>query len=221
MRFDDEDDDDFRSSKKKKKTHERGKRDEFPEVSFGQGFESPKRDFGDKSFGDRPPRRDFGDRSFGDRPPRTDFGDRPPRRDFGDRPPRQDFGDRPPRRDFGDRPPRRDFGDRPPRQDFGDRPPRRDFGDRPPRRDFGDRPPRNDAPREDLPIIEGVVKFYNGERGFGFVSPQGGGEDVFIHISALQRAGIEKLEPNQKVSFQLLPDKFGKGPKAIKIKLLD
>lgn len=194
MRFDDEDDDDFRSSKKKKKTHERGKRDEFPEVSFGQGFESPKRDFGDKSFGDRPPRRDFGDRSFGDRPPRTDFGDRPPRRDFGDRPPRQDFGDRPPRRDFGDRPPRRDFGDR---------------------------PPRNDAPREDLPIIEGVVKFYNGERGFGFVSPQGGGEDVFIHISALQRAGIEKLEPNQKVSFQLLPDKFGKGPKAINIKLLD
>jgi CspA family cold shock protein len=72
-----------------------------------------------------------------------------------------------------------------------------------------------------LPVIEGVVKFYNGERGFGFVSPQGGGEDVFIHISALQRAGIEKLEPNQKVSFQLLPDKFGKGPKAINIKLLD
>ncbi|MCA0372411.1 MAG: cold-shock protein [Proteobacteria bacterium] len=68
--------------------------------------------------------------------------------------------------------------------------------------------------------MNGVVKFYNGERGFGFVSPEGGGADVFVHVSAVQRAGLEVLEPNQKITFQMLPDKFGKGPKAINIALI-
>ena len=135
---------------------------------------------------------------------------------FGDRPPRRDFGGGG-GGNFGDRPPRRDFGGGGGGGNYGDRPPRRDFGDRPPRRDFGGGGNEQNA---NLETINGVVKFFNGERGFGFVSPEGGGADVFVHISAVQRAGLEALEPNQKITFQMLPDKFGKGPKAINIGLI-
>jgi cold shock CspA family protein len=65
------------------------------------------------------------------------------------------------------------------------------------------------------------VKFFNGERGFGFITPDGGGADVFVHISAVQRSGFEALEPDQRLAFQTLPDRFGKGPKAINLSLLD
>ena len=65
------------------------------------------------------------------------------------------------------------------------------------------------------------MKFFNGERGFGFITPDGGGADVFVHISAVQRSGFEALEPDQRLAFQTLPDRFGKGPKAINLSLLD
>ena len=65
------------------------------------------------------------------------------------------------------------------------------------------------------------MKFFNGERGFGFITPDGGGADVFVHISAVQRSGFEALEPDQRIAFQTLPDRFGKGPKAINLSLLD
>jgi CspA family cold shock protein len=68
---------------------------------------------------------------------------------------------------------------------------------------------------------EGTVKFFNAERGFGFITPDGGGADVFVHISAVQRSGFEVLEPDQRLAFQTLPDRFGKGPKAINLSLLD
>jgi CspA family cold shock protein len=67
----------------------------------------------------------------------------------------------------------------------------------------------------------GTVKFFNGERGFGFITPDGGGADVFVHISAVQRSGLEALEPDQRLAFQTLPDRFGKGPKAINLSLID
>jgi len=223
MNFDD-DDGDFRPEDRKKKSRERGGKEGFdpnaePPPSFGE--RPPRRDFGGGgggNFGDRPPRRDFGGGGGGN------FGDRPPRRDFGGGG-GGNFGDRPPRRDFGGGGGGGSYGDRPPRRDFGgggggsygDRPPRRDFGDRPPRRDFGGGGNEQNA---NLETINGVVKFFNGERGFGFVSPEGGGADVFVHISAVQRAGLEALEPNQKITFQMLPDKFGKGPKAINIGLV-
>lgn len=81
----------------------------------------------------------------------------------------------------------------------------------------GDRPPR--APLGDPQ--DGVVKFFNGARGFGFITPDGGGADVFVHVSAVERAGLTQLVEGQKVNFQTLPDTKGKGPKAVNLKVLD
>ncbi len=81
-------------------------------------------------------------------------------------------------------------------------------GDRPPRQPLGD-------PQD------GVVKFFNGARGFGFITPDGGGADVFVHVSAVERAGLTQLVEGQKVNFQTLPDTKGKGPKAVNLKVND
>ncbi|MBW9115715.1 cold-shock protein [Rhizobium cauense] len=67
---------------------------------------------------------------------------------------------------------------------------------------------------------KGTVKFFNADKGFGFISPDGGGNDVFVHISALQASGIQSLRDGQKVSFDTEPDKRGKGPKAINLEVL-
>ena len=63
----------------------------------------------------------------------------------------------------------------------------------------------------------GTVKFFNTERGFGFIKPDNGGADIFVHISAGQASGLPGLEENQKVSFDTEPDKRGKGPKAVNL----
>jgi len=55
-------------------------------------------------------------------------------------------------------------------------------------------------------MIKGIVKFYNGQRGFGFIQPDDGGKDVFVHASALERAGIGNLVEGQKVSFDTALD---------------
>ena len=52
----------------------------------------------------------------------------------------------------------------------------------------------------------GTVKFYNGQKGFGFIQPDGGGKDVFVHATALERAGIRSLNEGQKVSFDTQED---------------
>jgi cold shock protein len=52
----------------------------------------------------------------------------------------------------------------------------------------------------------GKVKWFNGQKGFGFIAPDDGGNDVFVHISALERAGISHLNEGQKVSFELKAD---------------
>ncbi|MEZ5958131.1 MAG: cold-shock protein [Hyphomonadaceae bacterium] len=65
------------------------------------------------------------------------------------------------------------------------------------------------------------MKFFNGARGFGFITPDGGGADVFVHVSAVERAGLTQLVEGQKVNFQTLPDTKGKGPKAVNLKVLD
>jgi CspA family cold shock protein len=49
----------------------------------------------------------------------------------------------------------------------------------------------------------GTVKFFNTAKGFGFIQPEDGGKDVFVHISALQRAGLATLADNQRVSYEL------------------
>src|SRR3974390_2328069 len=63
----------------------------------------------------------------------------------------------------------------------------------------------------------GVVKFFNTERGYGFVKPDDGGRDVFVHITAVEAAGLKTLNEGQRISFDVEPDKKGKGPKAVNL----
>jgi CspA family cold shock protein len=65
--------------------------------------------------------------------------------------------------------------------------------------------------------MTGTVKFFNGERGYGFIKPDDGGRDVFVHITAVERAGLKGLNEGQKISFEVEPDKKGKGPKAVNL----
>jgi len=65
----------------------------------------------------------------------------------------------------------------------------------------------------------GVVKFFNSEKGFGFIKPDNGGTDIFVHISAVQASGLDSLDENQKVSFETEPDRRGKGPKAVNLNI--
>jgi CspA family cold shock protein len=53
----------------------------------------------------------------------------------------------------------------------------------------------------------GIVKFYNSQKGFGFIQPDSGGKDVFVHASALERAGMHSLNEGQKVSFDTQEDR--------------
>jgi CspA family cold shock protein len=59
-------------------------------------------------------------------------------------------------------------------------------------------------------MTTGVVKFFNTSKGFGFIAPDGGGKDVFVHITALQRSGIQSLDEGQKVSFETAPGRDGR-----------
>jgi cold shock protein len=56
----------------------------------------------------------------------------------------------------------------------------------------------------------GTVKFFNQTKGYGFISPDAGGKDVFVHISAVERAGLTGLSENQKVSYELAQGRDGK-----------
>lgn len=56
-------------------------------------------------------------------------------------------------------------------------------------------------------MIKGTVKFYNDQKGYGFIAPADGGRDVFVHASALERAGINGLREGQKVSFETAEDR--------------
>jgi cold shock protein len=57
-------------------------------------------------------------------------------------------------------------------------------------------------------MTTGTVKWFNGQKGFGFIQPNDGGNDVFVHISAVERAGLSGLAEGQKVSFELKTDKM-------------
>ena len=56
-------------------------------------------------------------------------------------------------------------------------------------------------------MIKGVVKFYNAQKGFGFIQPEDGSKDVFVHATALERAGMNGLNEGQKVSFDTQEDR--------------
>jgi CspA family cold shock protein len=67
--------------------------------------------------------------------------------------------------------------------------------------------------------VTGTVIFYNGERGYGFVRPDDGSRDVFIHSSAVERAGLKALTEGQRLRFDVESDKKGKGPKAVNLSI--
>ena len=62
----------------------------------------------------------------------------------------------------------------------------------------------------------GTVKFFNTSKGFGFIAPEGGGKDVFVHASAVEMAGMRGLAKGERVSFDIEPD--AKGSKATNLK---
>ena len=53
----------------------------------------------------------------------------------------------------------------------------------------------------------GTVKWYNSQKGFGFIQPDDGGKDAFVHVSAIERAGMADLREGQKISYELVTDK--------------
>jgi CspA family cold shock protein len=56
----------------------------------------------------------------------------------------------------------------------------------------------------------GTVKFFNADKGYGFIAPDGGGNDAFVHITAVERAGMQTLNQDQRVSYDLEEDRRGK-----------
>ena len=66
-------------------------------------------------------------------------------------------------------------------------------------------------------MTTGTVKFFNASKGFGFISPEGGGKDVFVHVSAVEAAGLRSLNEGQRVTFDVQPD--ARGAKAANLKL--
>jgi cold shock protein len=63
----------------------------------------------------------------------------------------------------------------------------------------------------------GTVKFFKTDKGYGFIQPDDGSADIFVHITAVERAGLKSLNRGQRLSFEIEPDKKGKGPKAVNL----
>ncbi len=68
-------------------------------------------------------------------------------------------------------------------------------------------------------MIQGTVKFFNTTKGFGFIQPENGGKDAFVHISAVERSGLTTLSEGQRVSYELMTGRDGKAS-AVNLKAL-
>jgi CspA family cold shock protein len=66
---------------------------------------------------------------------------------------------------------------------------------------------------------QGTVKFFNADKGYGFIKPDDGGRDIFVHITAVETAGLRSLAEGQRITYEIEPDKKGKGPKAVALQL--
>ena len=69
-------------------------------------------------------------------------------------------------------------------------------------------------------MARGTVKFFNTTKGFGFIEPEDGGPDVFVHVSELERSGVRELREGQKVSFESKIDPRKGKPNAVNVKAL-
>ena len=69
-------------------------------------------------------------------------------------------------------------------------------------------------------MTTGTVKWFNSQKGFGFIAPDGGGPDVFVHVSAVERAGLRSLNDGQKVSFEIVTDRKNGKSSADQLKAL-
>ena len=67
-------------------------------------------------------------------------------------------------------------------------------------------------------MANGTVKWFNGQKGFGFIQPDNGGVDVFVHISAVERAGLRDLQEGQKVSYEIEQDRRTGKSSAVQLK---
>jgi CspA family cold shock protein len=65
----------------------------------------------------------------------------------------------------------------------------------------------DDNPTKEDPMNTGTVKWFNEQKGYGFIQPDNGSKDIFVHISAVERAGLRTLKEGQKVSFEIVTDK--------------
>lgn len=63
----------------------------------------------------------------------------------------------------------------------------------------------------------GTVKFFNAAKGYGFITPDDGDKDVFVHVTAVEESGLATLTDGMRLSFETEPDKHGKGPKAVEL----
>jgi cold shock CspA family protein len=81
---------------------------------------------------------------------------------------------------------------------------------------YQDREPRERGPRQN-----GTLKFFNNDRGFGFITPESGGKDVFVHISAIERSGLQQLPEGTKLSFETEDDRRGRGPQAVNLQIVE
>ncbi len=66
-------------------------------------------------------------------------------------------------------------------------------------------------------MATGTVKWFNGTKGYGFIAPEAGGEDVFVHVSAVQKAGIRYLKEDQKVSYEIVENNGKKSAEEIEL----
>jgi CspA family cold shock protein len=67
-------------------------------------------------------------------------------------------------------------------------------------------------------VATGTVKWFNGQKGFGFIQPDGGGKDVFVHISAVEKAGLSGLNEGAKVSYDIVSDRGKESAGNLKVK---
>jgi cold shock protein len=90
--------------------------------------------------------------------------------------------------------------------------------------DFDGRPLRRQAESmfvKGIPMATGTVKWFNAQKGFGFIAPDDGGQDAFVHISAVERAGMSNLREGQKVGYELVSDRKSGKMSADNLKAMD